>query len=136
MIPHRFAFGIQVPEKVFAHPSIQKCMRLSAELVVLVNDITSYKKDLNLGGDLNIFRCLMNNSTGESPHDPVEHKGYTRQHVLDAVGEMTRKCYRSWYLALAELPSWDEETDRSALRFVEVCRNVALGNLYWRYVLC
>ena len=109
-------------------------MRLSSELVVLVNDITSYKKDINLGGDLNIFRCLMNDSTTASAQDP-NCKGYTRQQVLDVVGEMARDCYRSWYLALAELPSWDEETDRAALRFVEVCRNVALGNLYWRYVI-
>jgi len=108
-------------------------MRLSSELVVLVNDITSYKKDLTLGGDLNIFRCLMNDSATTSVQHP-DHKGYTPQQVLDVVGEMARDCYRSWYLALAELPSWDEETDRAALRFVEVCRNVALGNLYWRYV--
>lgn len=53
---------------------------------------------------------------------------------MGAVGEMTRQCYRSWYLALAELPYWDEETDRAALRFVEACRNVSLGNLYWRLV--
>lgn len=109
-------------------------MCLAAELVVLVKNITSYKKDLNLGGNFNIFRCLMNDSTATSALDP-DHKSYTRQQVLDAVGAMARDCYRSWYLTLAELPCWDQETDRAAPRFVEVCRNVALGNLYWSYVL-
>lgn len=119
---------------MFNHPSIQKCMRLSAELVVLANDITSYLKDLSLGVDLNIFHCLMNPPADGQARTAAREKGYTGQQVMDAVGETTRQCYRSWYLALAEMPSWNEETDRTALKYVEACRNVALGNLHWRCV--
>ncbi|KAM7194816.1 Isoprenoid synthase domain containing protein [Rhypophila sp. PSN 637] len=123
-----FGFGIRVPDEVFHHPSMQKCMRLSAEMAVLVNDITSYRKDLNLGVDLNIFRCLMN-----KPVDGGFCGYYTGQQVMDAVGQMSHECYRSWYLTLADLPYWDEETDRAALKFVDACKNVALGNLYWSF---
>ncbi|KAM7200837.1 Presilphiperfolan-8-beta-ol synthase [Naviculisporaceae sp. PSN 640] len=128
-----FGFGIKVPDEVFNHPSVQKCMRISAELAVLVNDITSYQKDLSLGVDLNIFQCLMTPPADCPASLAPQEKGYTGQQVMDAVGEMVHDCYRSWYLALAELPSWDEETDRAALKYVEACRNVALGNLHWSF---
>jgi len=53
---------------------------------------------------------------------------------MNVLGEMLDECSRRWYRALAELPIYGEETDREVLRFVKVCRDVALGNLYWRFV--
>lgn len=47
---------------------------------------------------------------------------------------MLDACYRRWYLALAEMPTWGEALDREVLRFAAVCRDLALGNLHWRFV--
>jgi len=60
--------------------------------------------------------------------------GLNTQDAMDVLGGMLEKCSRRWYRALAELPVYGEEIDRKVLRFVDVCRNVALGNLYWRFV--
>lgn len=79
----------------------------------------SFRKDLVLGVDHNIISLLMEQGCG-------------MQEAVDKAGHMIEKCYRSWYLALAELPLWGEAVDREALGFVDICRNVALGTLHWR----
>jgi len=61
-------------------------------------------------------------------------QGLSTQQAMDNVGVMIDNCYRRWYRALANMPVWGEKIDREVLRFVDVCRGVALGNLHWRYV--
>jgi hypothetical protein len=62
----------------------------------------------------------------------VQEQGGTAQDAMDKIGAMMVDCYKRWYAALAELPVWGEHIDREVLRFVDCCRNMALGNLYWR----
>lgn len=85
-----------------------------------VNDVCSYSKDLRLGVDHNLIALLM------------KRDHLAMQEAIDKVGEMVKECYRTWYLALAELPVYGESIDREVNKFIETCRNVALGNLYWR----
>ncbi|KAI8194268.1 Presilphiperfolan-8-beta-ol synthase [Colletotrichum sp. SAR 10_86] len=73
-----------------------------------VNDVLSYRKDLALGVDHNLISLLM------------EKDGLNIQQAMDEIGNMVNQCYRRWYLALAELPSYGEKIDREAMRFVEV----------------
>ena len=54
------------------------------------------------------------------------------QLALNRIGSMLDDCYKRWYTALANMPVLGEEVDRQVLKFVDACRNVALGNLYWR----
>jgi hypothetical protein len=61
-------------------------------------------------------------------------QGLSTQQAMDKVGMMIDNCYRRWYRALADMLIWGEKIDREVLRFVDVCRDVALGNLHWRYV--
>lgn len=56
------------------------------------------------------------------------------QEAVDYVGEMLNDCYRTWYEALNNLPFWGEKIDRDVLKFIDGCRNLALGNLHWRYL--
>jgi hypothetical protein len=74
--------------------------------------------------DSNIIYVIQNN-----------HDGCSTQNAMDVLGEMLDECSRRWYRALAALPIYGEEMDRQVGRFVQVCRDVALGNLYWRFVL-
>jgi hypothetical protein len=113
------ALGIDLPAEVLAHESLKECMCISADLVLLVNDVLSYKKDLQLGVDHNLINLL-------------KGQEHSIQQAVDVISSMLEKCYRRWYIALANLPPFGEKLDRQVLTFVETCRNVALGNLYWR----
>ncbi|KAI0206676.1 Presilphiperfolan-8-beta-ol synthase [Astrocystis sublimbata] len=112
--------SINIPEHVFQHPSMQECMRVSADLVLLVNDVLSYRKDLELGVDYNLISIL-------------SEQNKTIQEAIDTIGALIDHCYKRWYIALAEMPSYGEHIDNQVLRFVEVCRYVALGNLHWSF---
>ncbi|OTB10482.1 hypothetical protein K445DRAFT_70183 [Daldinia sp. EC12] len=112
--------GVRLSDSVLSHHSLQECMRITADLVILVNDILSYKKDLDLGVDYNLITLLMK-------------QNLSLQESMDKIGALIESCYRNWYLTLAELPLYGEETDNEVLRFVEACRCVALGNLYWSF---
>ncbi|KAF1964544.1 Presilphiperfolan-8-beta-ol synthase [Bimuria novae-zelandiae CBS 107.79] len=116
-----WASDINVPQQVHDHSSVQKLMQISADLVILVNDVLSYRKDLELGVDFNLITLLMNTD------------GFSVQQAMDKIGDMISDCYRQWYLALAELPSYGEKIDREVMKFVEVCRAMAHGNLYWSF---
>lgn len=88
-------------------------------LVCRANDIVSFRKDLMLGVDHNFILLQMK-------------QGHSMQVAVDKIGDMLNDCYRRWYLALAELPVWGKAVDREALRFINVCRNLALGTLHWK----
>ncbi|KAI0410412.1 Presilphiperfolan-8-beta-ol synthase [Xylaria grammica] len=116
----QYCEGINLPESVFQHDSLQECMRVSADLVILVNDVLSYRKDLELGVDYNLIALL-------------SKQGMSVQHSVDKIGALIDGCYKRWYTALSELPSYGEEIDCQVLRFVDTCRLVALGNVHWSF---
>jgi hypothetical protein len=94
-------------------------VRVTCDLVTLQNDLLSYRKDLLKGEDSNILFILREN-------------GLTEQEAVDRVGDMLVDCYKRWYEALRNLPFWGSAIDRDVLRYVDGCRNLALGNLHWR----
>ena len=59
-------------------------------------------------------------------------QGLSIQLAVNRIGTMLDECYKRWYIALANMPVLGEETDRQVLKFADACRDVALGNLYWR----
>jgi hypothetical protein len=87
--------------------------------ILRVNDLLSYRKDIDQEVEHNIITLL-------------KGQGCSTQEAVDKVGETLDNCYKSWYRALAELPIWGEKIDREVLRYLDACRDVALGNLHWR----
>lgn len=61
-------------------------------------------------------------------------QGYTEQEAMDKTGEIMTQCQKDWDDAVANLPSWGEETDKEVQRYLGACRDVARANLWWRYV--
>ncbi|KAI1746420.1 isoprenoid synthase domain-containing protein [Xylaria scruposa] len=112
------AEDIDLPQHVLDHPSLQSISRVSVDLVTLQNDLCSYKKDLKQGENINIMFILKDD-------------GLSDQEAVDRVGEMLRDCYKRWYRAMTELPYWGYKIDKHVLRYIEGCRNLALGNLTW-----
>lgn len=91
-------------------------------LPVSQNDVCSYRKDLEDGGQNSIILVL-------------KRAGLTDQEAMDRVGDMVEDCYQRWHEALDDLPPCDDEKMRKdVMRYVDGCRNIALGNLHWRYV--
>ncbi|KXJ88154.1 isoprenoid synthase domain-containing protein [Microdochium bolleyi] len=112
------AEGIDLPHKVVDHPALSGIARVTVDLVTLQNDICSFKKDVDTGETANIIFLL-------------KDQGLTTQEATDRVGQMLTDCYRRWYSHLVALPYWDDSIDRQVLKYIEGCRNLALGNLTW-----
>ncbi|KAM0803199.1 Presilphiperfolan-8-beta-ol synthase [Usnea florida] len=116
----QYVLDIRLPQDIVDHPSVQECMCVSADLVILVNDILSYKRDLAQGVDHNLITLL-------------KKQGLSIQLAVNRIGSMLDECYKRWYIALANMPILGEEMDRQVLKFADACRDVALGNLYWSF---
>ncbi|RYC58180.1 hypothetical protein CHU98_g8017 [Xylaria longipes] len=88
-----------------------------------VNDVLSYRKDLELGVGHNLITFFMEQSMSV-------------QQSVDKIGSMADGCYKRWYTALAELPLYGEEIDREVLAFVEmrVFMNIRGFAMSWKYV--
>ncbi|KAF9878407.1 hypothetical protein CkaCkLH20_03899 [Colletotrichum karsti] len=115
-----YAHGINISQKQIDHESIQVCMRTASDLVILVNDILSYRKDLEQGVDHNLISLL-------------KAQGHSTQAAVDKISDMIDECYKAWYGALVRMPVWGEKIDKEVLKYLDGCRNIALGNLHWSY---
>ncbi|MCJ1268539.1 hypothetical protein MMC22_008427 [Lobaria immixta] len=113
-----YAHGIQLPQTVVDQPSIQECMCVCSDLVFLVNDICSYRRELEKGVEHNLIMLL-------------QGQGLSMQKAVDKIGAMINDCYKRWYTGLANVPIWGEKIDREVLRFIDGCRSLALGSLHW-----
>ncbi|KAK7441150.1 hypothetical protein Landi51_10353 [Colletotrichum acutatum] len=89
-------------------------------VLVDVNDILSYRKDLEQGVQHNLIALL-------------KSQGHSTQEAIDEIGDMIDECYRDWYLALSKMPICGEKVDQEVIRYLDGCRDVALGNLHWSY---
>ncbi|KAI3334512.1 Presilphiperfolan-8-beta-ol synthase [Ustulina deusta] len=109
-----YACDIKISQSVLDHPSIVECEKISADLVYFLTHSQEY------GVDHNLIILL-------------KKQGLSEQQAVDKIEDMLDDCYRRWYRALAEMPIWGEDVDREVLKYVDGCRNIALGNLYWSY---
>ncbi|PTB64806.1 terpenoid synthase [Trichoderma citrinoviride] len=115
-----YAENIKLSQAQIDHPALQLCTRTIVDLVILSNDILSYKKEVEL------------NDAGNNLITILKAQHLSDQEAMDEIGRMLDACYETWYRAVEELPAWGEETDREVLRYLDACRNVGLGNLHWR----
>ncbi|KAI0514695.1 isoprenoid synthase domain-containing protein [Xylaria bambusicola] len=115
-----WAHGIKLTQDIMDHPSIATCERAAADLTWLVNDVLSYKKDLGFGVEHNLI-CLL------------KRQGLSEQQAMDRTGEIMNQCQKDWDDAVANLPSWGEETDKEVQRYLGACRDVARANLWWSF---
>ncbi|OJD36052.1 terpene synthase metal binding domain protein [Diplodia corticola] len=115
-----YARGIELPTHVFDDKAVMELRRISSDITCLQNDILSYRKDLAEGTEHNIIHVY-------------RKQGLSEQQAVDAVDGMFNGLYKHWYLALAEIAPWGEQVDREMLKYIDCCRDVALGNLYWSF---
>ncbi|TDZ46184.1 (+)-eremophilene synthase [Colletotrichum trifolii] len=113
-----YALGIEVPETIINHTSVKTCQEVAVDLVLLDNDVLSYKKDVLEGEELSVIGILRS-------------QGYTLQEAMNEAGNMIERCYRRWDEALEHMPSWGAELDIVVLTYLDGIRNIALGSLLW-----
>ncbi|KAF2237958.1 terpenoid synthase [Viridothelium virens] len=114
-----YAYGLELPDEVIKHPSIQKIETIATDMVLIQNDIVSYAKEKALGESHNIVSLY-------------HLQGYSLQSSFDCAGELLKGRYRDWYQTLTELPTWGEEIDSQVQTYITSVQNVALANLNWR----
>ncbi|KAJ4857156.1 terpene synthase family, metal binding domain-containing protein [Trichoderma breve] len=116
-----YAEDIKLSQTQMDHPSLQLCTSTIVDLVVLSNDILSYKKEVEL------------NDAGNNLVTILKAHNLSDQEAMNSIGKMLDDCYEAWHSALDKLPTWGEETDREVLKYLDACRNVGLGNLHWSF---
>ncbi|KAK1244446.1 hypothetical protein MKX07_003245 [Trichoderma sp. CBMAI-0711] len=117
----RYAENIKLSQAQMNHPALQLCTRTVVDLVILSNDILSYKKEMEL------------NDAGNNLVTILKAQKLSDQESMDKIGRMLEACYESWYNALDELPVWGADIDQEVRRYLDACRNVGLGNLHWSF---
>ncbi|KGO69972.1 Terpenoid synthase [Penicillium italicum] len=115
-----YAHGLRIPEIVFESNSIKEIQRIGTEVVLLQNDLISYRKEKALDESYNIISIY-------------QQQGYTVQEAFNKVERSLSECYRDWYLALAQLPSWGEEIDSQVQLYIDGVQNAALANIHWSF---
>ncbi|PNP58994.1 hypothetical protein THARTR1_01242 [Trichoderma harzianum] len=115
-----YAEDIKLSQTQMDHPSLQLCTSTIVDLVILSNDILSYKKEVEL------------NDAGNNLITILKAHNLSDQEAMNSIGKMLDDCYKTWQSALDQLPTWGEEIDREVLKYLDACRNVGLGNLHWR----
>ncbi|KAH0491851.1 hypothetical protein TgHK011_003256 [Trichoderma gracile] len=113
--------NIKLSQAQMNHPALQLCTRTIVDLVILSNDILSYKKEVEL------------NDAGNNLVTILKAQNLSDQEAMDKIGRMLDACYESWYNALNELPVWGAGIDQEVRRYLDACRNVGLGNLHWSF---
>ncbi|KAL7934326.1 terpenoid synthase [Trichoderma chlorosporum] len=116
-----YAEDIKLPQTQMDHPSLQLCTEIVVDLVILSNDILSYKKEVEL------------DDAGNNLITILKAQNISDQEAMDTIGKMLDDCYKSWNSALDKLPAWGEEIDREVAKYLDACRNVGLGNLHWSF---
>ncbi|RAK94265.1 terpene synthase metal binding domain protein [Aspergillus costaricaensis CBS 115574] len=115
-----YAYGLNIPDEVFECSSIKELERVSTEVTVIQNDIVSYRKEQLLDENSNLIKIYLRD-------------GFSVQAAFDEAGKLLATCYRDWYLALADLPSWGEDVDAQVQTYIEGLQNVVLANIHWSF---
>ncbi|KAK1959930.1 terpene synthase metal binding domain-containing protein [Colletotrichum sublineola] len=115
-----YAHSLQIPDEVFEDPAIQALERLGADLVILSNDILSYRKEESEGCPFNmVAACRMN--------------GKSAQEAFDMVGSLLEESYHEWHEVMSRLPDWDVNVDGEVERYIKGIQDVVQANLSWSF---
>ncbi|KAL9037990.1 MAG: hypothetical protein Q9214_005462, partial [Letrouitia sp. 1 TL-2023] len=136
-----YAHGLDLSDEIFEHRSIKEIERIGTDLVLLQNDILSYRKEeVRMHSrsspiiEYVITKILQAEGVNHNLVAICRMNGMPAQQAFDHVNTLLRGCYRDWYLALADLPQWGEEIDNQVQKYIRGVQDVVLANLSWRFV--
>lgn len=114
------ALKLKLPHDVLTHDSIRECERIAIDLVLLANDIVSYRKEESDGFGHNLVAA-------------ARRQGLGAQAAFDAVGSMLEERYQDWTVAVAGIPEWGGQIDADVKRYVAAVKNIVVANVNWSF---
>ncbi|KAK9783989.1 hypothetical protein SCAR479_00548 [Seiridium cardinale] len=114
------AHGVDLPQDVLDHFAVKDCVLVSIDLVLLQNDILSYRKEKSLDVMHNLVHIFC-------------REGSSAQEAVDKVGQLIQRSIRQWHHSLLDIPIWGEKIDKQLQKYLKGCLELSIGNLNWSY---
>ena len=120
-----------VPAEIFQTRTLRALVNAAADGISLINDIVSYRKEIEIEGELN--NCVL---------VVKQFLGLTHQQAIDTVSELSAVRIRQFeYVRKGELPTLIEQFKLSSrgreslLQYVESIQNWIAGVAHWHFVV-
>ncbi|KAF9481630.1 terpenoid synthase [Pholiota conissans] len=113
-------FGLDLPEYVTSHPTIVSLTEKAVDLIVLVNDMHSYVREISCGlANHNIITVIMH------------ERNLDLQAALDFLGIYANDIASIFLADLERVPSWGPELDERVQVYIEGLGQWVRGNDDW-----
>ncbi|KAH7903370.1 isoprenoid synthase domain-containing protein [Hygrophoropsis aurantiaca] len=118
----RSAVGLNVGDILLDEPSVKGMEEATANLLIISNDLYSYKKELaeDNGAPHNLLTVLMQ-------QDPQ----LDLQGAIDFAGQLFDSTLARFKACRTSLPSVDKETDKMLAVYVDMMVDMFTGNIEW-----
>ncbi|KIM41852.1 hypothetical protein M413DRAFT_27416 [Hebeloma cylindrosporum] len=115
-------FGLNLPREVTDHSTLVSLTQDAVDLIILVNDMHSYSREISCGlAYHNIITTIMN-----------EYRLDLRD-ALTWLGTYTDAIVSRFLSNIKQIPSWDPDTDRRVRTYVDGLGQWVRGNDDWSY---
>ncbi|KAF7341630.1 Terpene cyclase [Mycena sanguinolenta] len=130
--------GMDLADEIWNHPVVDELRRIAVDIVLLDNDICSYKKELAQDDATVCYMCFSYIQLFSEPSFPTQHNIVTiimHEKTTDVRGAMEwvatrRKALTSQFIALYKKVPWDD-TDAQIREYVEGIANWPRANDSW-----
>ncbi|PPQ95114.1 hypothetical protein CVT25_011657 [Psilocybe cyanescens] len=113
-------FGLDLPEEVTAHPVIESLTQDAVDLIILVNDMHSYIREISCGlADHNVITPIMRDYSLDL------------QEAFDWLGEYTDGVVERFLSNQQRVPSWGSEIDERVQMYIDGLGQWVRGNDDW-----
>lgn len=116
----QFGHQIVLPDFVLQNAAIKEVETIGIDLTLMHNDLLSYDKEDAEGVPHNLVAvCRM--------------QGMSAQAAVNCIAELISSRHDKLQIALACVPTWDEETNSQVVKYLEGIQDVVKANLYWSF---
>ncbi|KAK3390822.1 isoprenoid synthase domain-containing protein [Podospora didyma] len=113
---------MDIPDEVREHPIIQELEVLAVDLIMVLNDVTSYNREQACGtGDHNMITVIMNE----------QHA--TLQEAIDWCGRLHVTLTKRYDQLVTQIPHWGEPMDSQIRRLVDGFSQWETGLVHWGF---
>ncbi|KAJ7145758.1 isoprenoid synthase domain-containing protein, partial [Mycena epipterygia] len=117
----QYVSNLEISDEIMDHPVIRGMGEATNDLVAWSNDLFSYSVEHAKGDTHNMINILMH------------HNGLDLFAAAEVVAKMCREAIDRFMSLKAELPSWDESTNRDVTKYVQGLADWIVGILHWSF---
>ncbi|KAI0833420.1 terpenoid synthase [Trametes gibbosa] len=116
-----YAAGVDLPDEVIAHPTIQALEEATNSFVTWSNDLFSYNVEQARQDSHNMIAVIMH------------RQDLGLQQAADAVGVLCKASIDRFEHDRRLIPSWGPEIDRDVATYIQGLQNWIVGSLHWSF---